>query len=224
MARPSSCRVTRPRAGWYESGATPGEPGPTITAGRDRRGVFDRLTALKIGAHVDVRRTDGALVSYRVDEIATYPARAFPAAEVYEPTSTSTLRNRHVRRPAEAGTAARPRRRLRPSDFRPLLTRRVPVSQYVAHHSRMNRKQPVSQYAARHSRAVKATADQYVGRHALLSGRPVGRLRSRKGGWTRFLVPVLFLLGPLLALLGSTSGSATRSDHTSGYGGWVDRS
>lgn len=92
------------------------------------------------------------------------------------------------------------------------------MSQYVAHHSRINRKQPVSQYAARHSRAVKATADQYIGRHSLLSGKPAGRLRSRKGGWTRFLVPVLFLLGPLMAWLGSTSGSVARSDHTSGYG------
>lgn len=84
------------RAGWYANGATPGEAGPTITvgylAGRHRRGVFGRPAAPKIGAHVDVRLTDGARVTYRVDEIATYPARAFPAAEVYGPTSTSTLR------------------------------------------------------------------------------------------------------------------------------------
>lgn len=95
------------------------------------------------------------------------------------------------------------------------------MSQYVAHHSRINRKQLVSNYAARHSRAAKAPAVQYVGRHSLLSGKPLGRLRSRKGGWTRFLVPVLFLLGPLMARLGSTSGSVARGDSTSGYGGRV---
>jgi hypothetical protein len=88
----------------------------------------------------------------------------------------------------------------------------------------MNRKQPVSQYAARHSRAAKAAADRYVGRHSLLCGKPVGRLRARKGGWTRFLVPVLFLFAPLMALLGSTSSSAAGPDHTSAYGSWVDRS
>ncbi|HEY7046409.1 MAG TPA: sortase [Jatrophihabitantaceae bacterium] len=84
------------RAGWYENGATPGEAGPTIIVGyiasRRQRGVFGRLAALKIGAHVDVRRTDGAHVLYRVDEIATYPARFFPVAKAYGPTSTSTLR------------------------------------------------------------------------------------------------------------------------------------
>ena len=69
------------------------------------------------------------------------------------------------------------------------------MSQYVAHHSRINRKQSLSQYAARPSRAAKVAADQYVGRHAMLSGEPVSRQRSSKGGWTRFFVPVLFLFG-----------------------------
>jgi hypothetical protein len=50
------------RAGCYENGATLGEAGPTIT------------------------------VTYRVDEVATYPARDFPAAKVNGPTSASTLR------------------------------------------------------------------------------------------------------------------------------------
>ena len=80
------------RAGWYENGATPGEAGPTIIvgyiAGRQQRGVFGRLAALKTGSPVDVRRTDGARVTYRVDEIASYRPRAFPVAKVYGPTST----------------------------------------------------------------------------------------------------------------------------------------
>jgi hypothetical protein len=108
------------------------------------------------------------------------------------------------------------------------------VSQYVAHHSRLNRKQLLSQYAARHSRAAKVAADQYIGRHSLLSGKRVSRQRSSKGGWSRILVPVLFLCGPLMTMFGlgagrasPGAGQATRNAnvqhrHTSVYGGWSD--
>jgi hypothetical protein len=52
--------------------------------------VFGPLDAPRVG--VDVRRADGTRVTYRVDEIATYPTRALPVAKVYGPTSSSTLR------------------------------------------------------------------------------------------------------------------------------------
>jgi sortase (surface protein transpeptidase) len=83
-------------AGWYAPGAAPGEVGPTIIvgyiAGSAGPGVFVRLGALKVGARVDVRRADGKDVVYRVDEIASYSAKAFPVSKVYARTAQPTLR------------------------------------------------------------------------------------------------------------------------------------
>ena len=83
-------------AGWYSQGAAPGEIGPTIIvgyiAGPKGAGVFGHLSALKVGAQVDVRRADGKDVVYGVDEIASYSAKTFPVTKVYGPTSRPTLR------------------------------------------------------------------------------------------------------------------------------------
>ena len=83
-------------AGWYTSGATPGQPGPTIVVGYiadgHGPGVFSRLGALKAGGEILLRRTDGRLVDYRVDRIASYPRGHFPSAEVYATSSLPTLR------------------------------------------------------------------------------------------------------------------------------------
>lgn len=87
---------SRVQAGWFEQSATPGEAGPTIIVGyiaRHRRpGVFARLAALHIGAHITVRRADGVSVVYQVDRIAGYPEHGFPLAQVYSRTRTSTIR------------------------------------------------------------------------------------------------------------------------------------
>lgn len=84
------------RAGWFTSGATPGEIGPTIVVGyiasQRGPGVFAHLGALKVGAQVQLRRADGRVVSYAVDSIASYPAKKFPTAKVYARTARPTLR------------------------------------------------------------------------------------------------------------------------------------
>jgi len=84
------------RAGWYKQGATPGETGPTIVVGyiasQRGPGVFSHLNALKVGSRVELRRADGQVVIYGVDQVATYSAKNFPTTKVYAPTQVPTLR------------------------------------------------------------------------------------------------------------------------------------
>jgi len=84
------------RAGWFTQAATPGETGPTIVVGyiasRHGPGVFSRLNALKVGSRVELRRADGKVVVYGVDQVATYSANNFPTTKVYGPTEAPTLR------------------------------------------------------------------------------------------------------------------------------------
>lgn len=83
-------------AGWYTSGATPGQPGPTIVVGyiadEHGPGVFAHLTDLRAGGQILLRRADGKVVEYRVDQIASYPRGHFPSAEVYAVSGMPTLR------------------------------------------------------------------------------------------------------------------------------------
>lgn len=84
------------RAGYYVDGATPGDPGPAVIAGHvdDTRGpkVFYRLRELKTGDPVTVTRSDGAVVTFRVDAVEQYPKGAFPTDAVYGPAPGSSLR------------------------------------------------------------------------------------------------------------------------------------
>jgi sortase (surface protein transpeptidase) len=84
------------QAGWFDEGATPGETGPTVVVGyitsRTGPGVFAHLGALKAGALVELRRADGQIVTYGVDQVAAYPAKDFPTTTVYAPTPQPTLR------------------------------------------------------------------------------------------------------------------------------------
>jgi hypothetical protein len=84
------------RLGWYADGATPGEAGPTIIVGyiasRSGPGALYRLRALEPGDRVELRRADGKIVSYAVDQVTPYSAKTFPAGKVYEQTPQPTLR------------------------------------------------------------------------------------------------------------------------------------
>ncbi len=84
------------KAGYYVNGATPGDPGPAVIAGHvdDTRGpkVFYRLRELKTGDPVTVTRSDGAVVTFRVDAVEQYPKGAFPTDAVYGPAPGSSLR------------------------------------------------------------------------------------------------------------------------------------
>ncbi len=83
-------------AGWYVRGAAPGRPGPTVIAGhvdsRSGPGVFLRLDELVAGDRVEVARSDGQVVSYRVVTVETHAKDAFPTARVYGPTPGPELR------------------------------------------------------------------------------------------------------------------------------------
>ncbi len=83
-------------AGWFEDGPSPGEVGPTIIVGyiatQRGPGVFHRLAHLKAGANIAVRRADTMVVTYRVDQIASYPPNKLPSAKVYGRTKQPALR------------------------------------------------------------------------------------------------------------------------------------
>ena len=78
------------QAGWYASGPTPGEFGPSVIAGHvDSHlgpAVFYRLGALKKGAKVEVERKDGSTATFVVDRVERYPKAQFPTSEVYADT------------------------------------------------------------------------------------------------------------------------------------------
>jgi len=84
------------RAGWYVDGPAPGDRGPAVLAGHlDSRagpGVFAGLLTLHPGQPLDVRRADGTLAEFVVDEVSTFAKRDFPTERVYAGDGRSTLR------------------------------------------------------------------------------------------------------------------------------------
>jgi hypothetical protein len=85
------------RPGWYDGSPTPGEVGPAVILGhvdsaRDGPSVFYDLEALLPGDQVDVTRADGTTVAFRVDSVAHYPKRSFPADSVYGDIDHAGLR------------------------------------------------------------------------------------------------------------------------------------
>lgn len=84
------------QAGWYTKGPAPGQAGPTIIVGYITSphgpGVFHRLGELQKQDKISITRTDGKIVSYRVDKIATYTKKEFPTDKVYTNSPEPTLR------------------------------------------------------------------------------------------------------------------------------------
>ncbi len=82
--------------GWYASGPAPGEPGAAVVVGHvdsfSGPAVFFRLSKMREGDRIDVRRTDGSVVQFTVQFAATYDKDAFPTGLVYQPTENATLR------------------------------------------------------------------------------------------------------------------------------------
>jgi hypothetical protein len=89
---PSSTAV----AGWYTGSPRPGAVGSAVIAGHiDSRvgpGVFFRLSALRPGDRVYVRRADGTLAVFRVTLVRQYAKDSFPTSAVYGPTPDAELR------------------------------------------------------------------------------------------------------------------------------------
>jgi sortase (surface protein transpeptidase) len=84
------------QAGWYQPGPTPGQAGPTIIVGYIASphgpGVFRRLANLHKQDTISVTRSDGKIVSYRVDKIASYTKDQFPTDKVYTTDPEPVLR------------------------------------------------------------------------------------------------------------------------------------
>jgi LPXTG-site transpeptidase (sortase) family protein len=83
-------------AGWYTGSPRPGSIGSAVIAGHIDSyrgpGVFYRLSALKRGDRVYVRRADGTLAVFKVTEVQMYPKDNFPTTDVYGATPTPELR------------------------------------------------------------------------------------------------------------------------------------
>jgi len=83
-------------AGWYTGSPRPGAIGSAVIAGHiDSRvgpGVFFRLSRLRPGDRVYVRRADGTLAVFRVTSVRMYAKDEFPTRAVYGPAPDAELR------------------------------------------------------------------------------------------------------------------------------------
>lgn len=83
-------------AGWFTASAVPGDPGPSVIVGHvDSRagpGVFFGLDELDVGAPIEVHRSDGRVVVFRVVDVYDVPKTEFPTERVYGPVPGPELR------------------------------------------------------------------------------------------------------------------------------------
>jgi sortase (surface protein transpeptidase) len=83
-------------AGWYTRSPRPGAVGPAIILGHidsyQGAGVFFRLSVLRSGDPIYVRRSDGSTVAFRVTAVRSYLKDHFPTQAVYGPTPDAELR------------------------------------------------------------------------------------------------------------------------------------
>ncbi|WP_236240842.1 class F sortase [Streptomyces sp. CC228A] len=73
--------------GWYGAGTAPGADGAALLVGHadtdTRPAVFHTLAAVRPGAVVRVRRADGVLAEFTVDDVGVLPRRGFDADRAY---------------------------------------------------------------------------------------------------------------------------------------------
>jgi hypothetical protein len=83
-------------AGWYTGSPRPGAVGSAVIAGhidsRTGPGVFFRLSLLRPGDRVYVRRADGTLAVFRVTAVRQFSKDGFPTSAVYGPTPDPEVR------------------------------------------------------------------------------------------------------------------------------------
>ena len=83
-------------AGWYTGSPRPGAIGSAIIVGHidstSGPAVFYRLSELRRGDDVYVRRADGTMVMFRVTAVQQYLKDEFPTQAVYGPTPDAELR------------------------------------------------------------------------------------------------------------------------------------
>jgi len=83
-------------AGWYTGSPRPGSIGSAVIAGHidsvTGPGIFFRLSQLRRGDRVYVKRADGILAVFEVTEVQMYAKDAFPTAAVYGAVPDPELR------------------------------------------------------------------------------------------------------------------------------------
>ncbi|HEY7016305.1 MAG TPA: class F sortase [Streptosporangiaceae bacterium] len=84
------------KAGWYDQGPRPGQPGPAVILGhvdsKSGPAVFYELQTLRPGDIVRVGLADGRALVFRVQRVERYPKDHFPTEAVYLPTLSRELR------------------------------------------------------------------------------------------------------------------------------------
>jgi hypothetical protein len=83
-------------AGWYTGSPRPGAIGTAVIVGHidslTGPGVFYRLSELRAGDRVYIRRADGSTVEFRVTAVQSYLKAQFPTEAVYGATPGAQLR------------------------------------------------------------------------------------------------------------------------------------
>jgi LPXTG-site transpeptidase (sortase) family protein len=83
-------------AGWYTGSPRPGSIGSAVIAGHidsvTGPGIFFRLSQLRRGDRVYVKRADGTLAVFEVTEVQSYAKDDFPTSAVYGPVPDPELR------------------------------------------------------------------------------------------------------------------------------------
>jgi hypothetical protein len=83
------------RAGWFDEGPRPGEPGRAVMIGhldsQTGPGLFALLPGVEQGTLVEIRDQAGALHRFKVVGKAQVPKATFPAAAVYGPSDSPVL-------------------------------------------------------------------------------------------------------------------------------------
>ncbi len=85
------------KAAWFEESPRPGAVGPAVLEGHvdsaeNGPSVFYRLGDLRVGDEIAVTRDDGSTVTFRVDDVRSYPKDDFPTLDVYGNTTGPELR------------------------------------------------------------------------------------------------------------------------------------
>ncbi len=82
-------------AGWYTGSPRPGEVGSSVIAGHIDSylgpGIFYRLSDMRPGQRIYVRRSNGSLAVFSVTAVQQYPKDRFPTRQVYGPAPDAEL-------------------------------------------------------------------------------------------------------------------------------------
>ncbi|MFP5020950.1 class F sortase [Pseudonocardia phyllosphaerae] len=85
------------RAAWYTGSSAPGFRGPSVILGhvdsaKNGPSVFFDLGKMEPGQEIVVRRTDGIVATFVVDQVRSFPKNTFPSRSVYADVDRAELR------------------------------------------------------------------------------------------------------------------------------------